>query len=106
MKRILILASVLGAGVIASALAQPPPAGAGGNFPPMDKIEKVVDNLYLIAGGGGNSMVWIRADGVLLVDSKLAGNSQKLLDLIGTVTDKPVTHIVNTHLHRDHTGAP
>lgn len=104
MKRILIVAAVVGACAIGIALAQPPPGAGGGLFPPMDKIEKVADNLYLIAGGGGNSVVWVRADGVLLVDSKLAGNSQKLLDLIGTVTDKPVTHIVNTHLHGDHTG--
>lgn len=108
MKRILILATIVGAGALAiGVVAQQPPGGTRGssNFPPVDKIEKVAENLYRIAGGGGNSAVWVRADGVLLVDTKVAGNGQKLLDLIHSVTNKPVTHIVNTHTHGDHTGS-
>ena len=118
MKRLLILASIVGAGALAiGVVAQQPPAPAGApppggaraggvpNFPGIDKIEKVADNLYRIGGGGGNSAVWVRSDGVLLVDTKLSGNGQKLLDLIHSVTNKPVTHIVNTHTHGDHTGS-
>jgi cyclase len=112
MKRILILATIVGAGALAiGVVAQQPPAaggarvGGGANFPPVDKIEKVAENLYRIAGGGGNSAVWVRSDGVLLVDTKVAGNGPKLLDLIHSVTNKPVTHIINTHTHGDHTGS-
>lgn len=114
MKRLLILATIIGAGAVAiGVVAQqgppptdgPPRGGGGPNLPPVDKIEKVAENLYRITGGGGNSAVWVRSDGVLLVDTKLQGNGQKLLDLIGSVTNKPVTHIVNTHTHGDHTGS-
>jgi glyoxylase-like metal-dependent hydrolase (beta-lactamase superfamily II) len=49
--------------------------------------------------------VFVRGDGVLLVDTKLANNGQALLDQIKKVTDKPITHIVNTHTHGDHTAA-
>jgi glyoxylase-like metal-dependent hydrolase (beta-lactamase superfamily II) len=41
----------------------------------------------------------------LLVDTKLANNGQKILDQIRKVTNKPITHIVNTHTHGDHTGS-
>jgi glyoxylase-like metal-dependent hydrolase (beta-lactamase superfamily II) len=39
------------------------------------------------------------------VDTKLAGWGQTILDRIKTVTNKPVTMIINTHTHGDHTGS-
>jgi glyoxylase-like metal-dependent hydrolase (beta-lactamase superfamily II) len=77
-------------------------------------IEKVKDNLYVITGssianidafGGGNTAVFVTDRGVVLVDTKLPGWGQPLLDRIKTVTDKPVTTIINTHTHDDHTGS-
>ena len=40
-----------------------------------------------------------------LSDTKLTGWGQVILDRIKTVTDKPVTTIINTHTHGDHTGS-
>jgi glyoxylase-like metal-dependent hydrolase (beta-lactamase superfamily II) len=110
MKRALILGAVIGAGLLAmTVLGQqpptPPPGAPRFTFPPVEVIEKIADNLYRIPGGGGSSAVWVRHDGVLLVDTKVQGNGPKLLELIRTVTDKPVTHIINTHTHSDHTGS-
>ena len=45
------------------------------------------------------------ANGVVLVDTKNPNNGQAILDQIKTVTDKPITHIINTHTHGDHTGS-
>jgi cyclase len=42
---------------------------------------------------------------VVVVDTKLAGWGQAILDQIKTVTSKPVTMIVNTHTHGDHVGS-
>jgi glyoxylase-like metal-dependent hydrolase (beta-lactamase superfamily II) len=100
----------VGFGVVAIAVGQAPQqnAPAAGNaprFPPIESIETVAPNLYRITGQGGNSAVFVRDDGVLLVDTKLANNGQALLDQIKKVTNKPVTHIVNTHTHGDHTGS-
>ena len=53
-------------------------------------------------GGGGNSAVFITANGVVVVDTKNPGWGQPLLDKIKSVTDKPVTTIINTHTHGDH----
>ncbi len=78
------------------------------------KLEKVKDNLYIITGSnptnrdsfsGGNTAVFITDTGVVVVDTKLAGWGQVILDKIKTVTDKPVTTIINTHTHGDHTGS-
>ena len=78
------------------------------------QIEQVKDNLYVITGAnpgnreafsGGNSGVFVGTDGVTLVDTKLGGWGQVLLDRIATVTDKPVVRIINTHTHGDHVGS-
>ena len=77
-------------------------------------IEKVRDNLYIITGSsvaniesfsGGNTAVFVTDKGVVLVDTKLPNWGQPILDHIKTVTDKPVTTIINTHTHGDHTGS-
>jgi cyclase len=64
----------------------------------------VRDILYVLTGGGGNSLALMRDDGVVLVDSKLAGWGRPIIDVAQAVTDKPVTTIINTHAHDDHTG--
>jgi glyoxylase-like metal-dependent hydrolase (beta-lactamase superfamily II) len=46
--------------------------------------------------------VFITADGVTVVDTKLPGWGTPLLEKIKTVTDKPVVRIINTHTHFDH----
>ena len=77
------------------------------------QIEAVKGNLYVIGGGGpgtdafsgGNSGVFVGSDGVTLVDTKLGGWGQLLLDRIATVTDKPVIRLINTHTHGDHVGS-
>jgi cyclase len=86
--------------------AGPTPAGLAAA-----KIEKVKDNLYMITGSalgdaftGGNIGVWVTDTGVVVVDTKNAGYGQMILDRIKSVTDKPVTTIINTHSHGDHTG--
>lgn len=98
--RILGVLVAIGAAAVA-AQAQ----GQGGKPQEPLTIEKVTDNLHVIVGNGGNTAVYIAAQGVVLVDTKLANNGQQILDRVKTVTDKPVTHIINTHTHGDHVGS-
>jgi glyoxylase-like metal-dependent hydrolase (beta-lactamase superfamily II) len=79
--------------------------GAGPRIPPTGTIQKVRDNLYNIGGAGGNTTVFITAEGVVLVDTKLANNGDAILKQVRTVTDKPVSMIINTHTHPDHNGS-
>ncbi len=65
---------------------------------------KVRDNIYMLVGAGGNQTVQFGDEGVLVVDTQFAPLSAKLLAAIRTVTDAPIRHIVNTHMHGDHIG--
>lgn len=101
MKRTAVLLTLVVTGLtVAGGAAQ-----RGGGIPPSGTITKVRDNLYVIPGAGGNTVVFVMRDGVLLVDTKLANNGEAILKQVRTVTDKPVTTIVNTHTHPDHIGS-
>jgi len=106
MKRLVVLGILFTAGALSMSAAalQQAPAAAGQPAPRVVTVEKLRDNLYMMggAGGGGNSAVFITAAGVVVVDTKNPGWGQPLLEKIKSVTDKPVTMIINTHTHGDH----
>jgi cyclase len=106
MKRAVVLTLLLSAGTlsVAARAVQGPPAGQA-NQPKVVEVEKIKDNLYMLKGGGGNTAVFVTDAGVVIVDTKLAGWGPAILDKIKTITDKPVTTIINTHTHGDHTGS-
>ena len=56
----------------------------------------------MLKGGGGNTAVFIMADGVTVVDAKNPGWGQPILDKIKELTNKPVVRLINTHTHADH----
>jgi cyclase len=119
MKRIIVLATILlvgGLSMAAAALQAPtptptptpaatPPPQPAQPAPKVAEIEKLRDNLFVIKGGGGNTAAFITEKGVVVVDTKNPGWGQAILDKIKTVTDKPVSTIINTHTHGDHTGS-
>lgn len=97
MKRWSILGAILGVGALAAYVAA--------NQQPDYKVERLAGNLAVISDGNdGNTAVFIRNDGVVLVDTKSLKAGKRLLEVLRTVTTKPVTHILHTHHHYDHTG--
>jgi cyclase len=102
MRRGMLLAALVAAGAVsmAAAVYQAQPQQG----PKVVEVEKLKDNLYLLKGGGGNTAAFITANGVVVVDTKNPGWGQPILDKIKTFTDKPVTMIINTHTHGDHTS--
>src|SRR3954468_14823062 len=105
MNRSVLLALLLAVGA-ASLAAQT-------TAPKTIDILKLKDNLYVLTSStpgdaatfsGGNVAVFITDAGVTRVDDKLAGWGQAVLDKVKSVTDKPITRIINTHTHGDHTG--
>jgi len=74
-----------------------------GNYELM--IEQLDDGLYRIgSSASGNVTVFESDDALLLVDAKFENEVDRYLELIRTVSDKPIRYLVNTHMHGDHAG--
>ena len=106
MKRTFVLGVLLVVGALSIAAQQAPGKQT------ID-VQKVADNYYVLLSStpgndatfsGGNVGVFITNNGVVLIDTKLAAWGQTFLDRVKSVTNKPVTMIINTHTHGDHTG--
>jgi cyclase len=54
---------------------------------------------------GGNMIAAVAGDGVLLIDTNFEPMYAKTKAAIAAITDLPVRFLINTHHHRDHTGA-
>jgi glyoxylase-like metal-dependent hydrolase (beta-lactamase superfamily II) len=76
-------------------------------IPPIE-VHQITDTLHMLGSGmetGGNIAVLVAESGVVLVDTKNEGYGPTILDLVREITAKPVTMIINTHVHFDHSGA-
>jgi glyoxylase-like metal-dependent hydrolase (beta-lactamase superfamily II) len=113
MQRLLILAGIIAVGTTLAAYQAPAQAPAPTPTAAQLEVVKLKDNFFVITSSapgdaatfsGGNVSVFITDRGVTLVDTKLANWGQALLDKVKSITAKPVTTIINTHTHGDHTG--
>ena len=78
---------------------------AQGRFDDVEiKIHKLTDQAYMLEGAGGNIGLYISEDHTFMIDDQFAPLSDKIMAAIGTLTDQPVTQLVNTHWHGDHSG--
>ena len=100
MRRAYVLGILVmtGAASVAARDYQQPAA----NAPKVIEVDKVKENLFVLKGGGGNTAVFVTANGVVVVDAKNPGWGQPILDKIKELTNKPVTTLINTHTHGDH----
>jgi len=65
---------------------------------------KLTDSIYMLKGSGGNIVVSVGQDGVILVDDQFAPLTEKIKKEISKITDAPVKFVINTHWHSDHVG--
>src|SRR5262245_6133929 len=108
LARTTLLAGIVAGGALTGVVA------SAQNAPAPLHIEKVKDNLYVITGGrgtgsssstvSGNTTVFLASSGVVLIDTKLPGFGAGILEQVRSITQKPITMIINTHTHVDHTG--
>ncbi len=66
--------------------------------------QKLSGNVYLLTGAGGNIGLCVGDDAVFMVDDQFAPLAPKIKAAIAKLTTKPVTFLLNTHWHFDHTG--
>ncbi len=80
--------------------------GRGAAEDPVAKIRLLKPNLYMITGGGANTLVRVTPAGVIVVDTKNPGENRydRIIEEIKSVTDQPVKYVLNTHHHPDHVG--
>src|SRR5215470_16303584 len=66
----------------------------------------VKTGLYVISGGGGNSLLRLSANGLIVVDGKLPGNYEALVALTKQISfsDQPIRILITTDHHAEHTG--
>jgi len=63
----------------------------------------VTENIYMLTGSGGNIGVSIGDDGTIIVDDQFAPLTDTIVAAIAQLTDNPVSFVVNSHFHYDHT---
>lgn len=91
-----------------AALVAQPPQGKGGPKAgqTVEKIRMLKPNLYMITGGGANTLIRVTSEGLILVDTKNPSdeNYNRMVEEIRSVSQQPVKFVLNTHHHPDHVG--
>lgn len=68
------------------------------------KTTKLTDRVFMLEGAGGNILIQVSEDQVIMIDSQFTPLSDKIKKEISTITNLPLTVLINTHHHGDHTG--
>ncbi len=68
------------------------------------EVIPVQGNVKMLKGKGGNIGMLAGSEKVLLVDDQFADMTPKILAAVRTISDKPISYLLNTHWHGDHTG--
>jgi glyoxylase-like metal-dependent hydrolase (beta-lactamase superfamily II) len=64
-------------------------------------VQRIRGGVSLITGSGCNVVALTTEDGVLLVDSGIVAS--KVAGAVGKLSREPITNVINTHWHFDHT---
>src|SRR6188474_2335759 len=73
--------------------------------PPTEiEVVQIRENFYVIGGAGGNIVVQIGPEGVILVDSGSTARADEVLAAIRELTPLPIRYIINTSMDADHVG--
>jgi cyclase len=68
------------------------------------EVVQLRPNFYVIGGAGGNIVVQIGPEGVILVDSGSKAMADEVLAAIRRLTPLPIRYIINTSMDADHVG--
>src|SRR6266567_8239524 len=60
-------------------------------------------NISVLGGSGGNIAVFTGKDGKLLVDAGFSVSRMGILDALASISRDPITHLIDSHWHIDHT---
>lgn len=99
-KQLLVITLVLAMAGITTAQQR------GGAPDTVAMARQLKPGFFLITGAGANTAVRVTPEGLIVVDSKLAGdeNFAALNAQLKAISPLPVKFLLNTHHHPDHTG--
>lgn len=67
------------------------------------ELTKLDENFFIISSdAGGNILVFVGSDGLSLVDTQWEALGTGITEMLASISDKPVTRVINTHYHFDH----
>lgn len=64
---------------------------------------KLRGKVSVLEGSGGNIGVLTGPDGKVFIDAGITGTRPRILDAANKLSREPITHLINTHWHFDHT---
>jgi glyoxylase-like metal-dependent hydrolase (beta-lactamase superfamily II) len=67
------------------------------------RLQDLGQGLYMVTDNGYQSMFLVYSNGVVVVDAP-PSYAQHIPKAIAEVTDKPITHVIYSHSHKDHIG--
>lgn len=71
---------------------------------PEYELQEIKPGVYVVSAGGYNSMFLVTREGVVVVDAPPA-IGDKIFAAVSEVSDRPITHLIYSHAHKDHIGA-
>src|SRR6187402_2987575 len=101
-RNLLAVAAILLLSGLTARAQTPPPAPAA----TAQAVKMVKPGLFMVIGAGGNVTVRITSDGLVVVDTKNAGQPvfDALMARIRTISGHEVKWVIDTHHHGDHSG--
>src|ERR1700757_3849896 len=66
---------------------------------------KLRDKISVLEGSGGNIAVLTGTDGKVLIDGGIGASRPQITKALADLGADPITHLVNTHWHFDHTSS-
>lgn len=67
-------------------------------------VDEIADGVYWLVSSGYQTMFVVTGEGVVVIDAPQP-IGEKYLDAVSEVTTEPITHMIYSHHHQDHTGA-
>lgn len=67
-------------------------------------VEEIADGIFWLVSSGYQVMFLTTGEGVIVVDAPQP-IGEKYIQAVQEVTDEPITHMIYSHSHADHTGA-
>ena len=66
-------------------------------------VHKLRGNVSILEGSGGNIAVLTGSDGKVFIDAGITGTRPRILQAANSLSSDPITRLINTHWHFDHT---